>query len=363
MGAINTTTNPASFANNIQTYYNPKLLKELEFNLVLAPYGSKESFPAIGTTIRFFRVRSASTAGVAAIVEGTTPTNITEVARGYVDVPLTQRGGLGKVTDLVQAIDLVNTVARTTKTMGADAALDLDTVVRNALVTGLLNSNQAYKSGPSGLRQAYFERFGGVVNTGNSANDFATHAALAPANAKMTRVRHLQALTQLKDARIPKIAGKYVVIASPAAMYDVRQDADWVATASRMADGSVFKDAEISLDGGVFIENDNSFIEQAVYQTYNDAGAPANGLSYSSFYLGADAFGIPSLSNNKAGGSPMGPKLIVNASPDKFDPLNLWTTIAWKCFYGCKAFIASSDNNVIADVPHYIQLRTKSTFA
>jgi len=359
MGAAVTTSNPADFVNRTQTYFNPKLLKELDFNLVLASYGTKGAFPAIGTSIRFFRPRAAKTAYVAAIAEGVTPTNLSEVAVGYVDVPLSQRGALATVTDLTQAIDLINTVQQYVKTMSKDAALDLDTIVRNALVAGVLNSDATYKSGPTATKQAYFERFASVVPTGVSATDFASLSAAALANAKMTRARHLTCVTQLKAARVPTIGGKYVAAVAPEVMQDVRQDTDWLTSAQRVNNGQgLYKNAEIELDGCVFVPNDNTFIEDETYGTYDDVDNDGDGLIYNNLYLGADAFGIPQLTNNKAGGSPMGPKLIVLAQPDKADPLNLITSIGWKTYYGCKPFIT----NVAGDVPHYLNFRCKASF-
>jgi N4-gp56 family major capsid protein len=346
MAAV-TTSNPADFANRVQTYFTPELLKALLYHLVLAKYGWTQKFPAIGTTIRFFRPRGANTTGVAAIAEGVTPTTLSEVAVGYVDVPLSQRGALATVTDLVQAIDLLNTVQQYVKSMGADAALDLDTVIRNALVTALNDSNATYTG-------AFFERFAGTVNTGVSSTDFATFNALTAANAQMTRARHLVNLTQLRASRVPLIEGKYAVLVPPQVMLDVRKDVDWVSAATRMADGSIFKNDEIELDGGVFIPHDNPWREGATYKTYS-----ASGANFGVLYLGDGAFGTPQLDNNKAGGSPMAPRMNILTSPDKSDPLNLKTFIGWKAFYGAKALIT----NVADDVPHFLLFRTKTTFA
>ncbi len=347
MGALVTSSNPADFSNRTQTYFNPKLLASLLYNLVLAEYGQKGKFPAIGTSIRFFRPRAANTSGVGTIAEGTTPTNLTETAVGYVDVALAQRGALAKITDIVQAIDLLNTVQVYVKTMGLDAALDLDTVIRNSLITGLANSNGTYTR--------YFERFCGVSNTGNSANDFATQAALSKSNAKHTRANHLGAITTLKAAKVPMINGKYVAVVPPEIMHDMRQDTTWVSAAVYDV-GTLWKNAQMVLDGAVFVEATNAFAE---YATYGTAGADAgNGLIYSMFYLGADAFGIPELANDKAGSSAYGPKLIILAQPDKADPLNLVVTIGWKCFYGAAPLIT----NVAGEQPRYVIVRAKSTF-
>src|SRR3954468_5332949 len=102
MGAAATTTNPADFANRIQKHFSKQLLKALQFNLRLGSYGVAKELPAnsAANTIRFFRPRKANRASVGALTEGTAPTNLTEVAIGYVDIQLLQRGALAKITDL-----------------------------------------------------------------------------------------------------------------------------------------------------------------------------------------------------------------------------------------------------------------------
>lgn len=352
MGATISTTNPADFANRVQTLFNPKLLDALKYNLVIADYGQQGKFNAISTTIRFFRPRPANTSGVGAITEGTTPANLTEVGVGYIDVPLSQRGALAKVTDIVLATDLLNTVALYTKTMGADAALDLDTVCRNALVTGLNDSNSTYNS----PIQFYFERFAGVTNTGTSSTDFSTLAGLSKSNGKHTRATHLGCITTLKAAKVPMINGKFVAVVPPQIMHDMRQDTTWVSGAVFDV-GALWKNGQMMLDGAVFVEATNPFSEYNTYKTLSTSDA-GNGLIFSTIYLGESAFGVPQLANDRAGSSPMGPKLIILAQPDKQDPLNLLTTIGWKTLYGAKAFIT----NVTAEVPRYVLLRTKSTF-
>ena len=62
------------------------------------------------------------------LTEGVTPATKTEVAVGYVDSILKQRGATAELTDIVRAIDLLDTLDLYTKTMGADAALDFDGV-------------------------------------------------------------------------------------------------------------------------------------------------------------------------------------------------------------------------------------------
>lgn len=353
MAAV-TTSNPADFSSRTQTFFNPKLLKALQYNLKLAGYGLSEGYTTIGSTIRFFRPRKANTTGVGALVEGTAPATLTEVAIGKKDITLGQRGALATITDKVQAIDLLNTLKVYVDTMGADAALDYDTVIRNALITALNASNATYATGDDG---GYFERFAGVVNTGNSATDFATLTAASKNNGKFTRGVGLGVATQLKTSKVPKIGGLFVGVIPPQVLHDVRLDTVWTQTGTFQDKNALFKDLAIILDGVAYVEAQNPFTEANVYGTSSSTD-PGDGLTYSTLFLGADAFGIPNLTNKIAGGSQQAPKIVILNQPDKSDPLNQKTAVAWKSFFGADAFIT----DVSGERPRFVILRSKSTF-
>jgi N4-gp56 family major capsid protein len=365
MGAAATTTNPADFANRLQTHYSKQLLKALQFNLRLGSYGVSKELPANSgaNTIRFFRPRKANRAGVQALTQGTAPANLTEVAIGYVDAQLKQRGALAKITDIVRAIDLLDTLDVYTKTMGADAALDFDTVCSHAICS---NPGQADADGtanpiPVGQTTMYnnnssFERFAGVANTLVSATDFGTLAGNTTAQGKITRAVHLGCITQLRVNNVPMVNGKYPVICPPQLLFDVRQDATWISAAVFDAAKlkSLYQWAEFELDGGVFVEQNNPYTELATYGTFDSTGG-----IFSALYLGADAFGVPKLSGSTAGSDPRMPSMIVLSQPDKADPLNQVVTIGWKAFYQAALFLT----NEASDKPHLVQLRAKSSFA
>lgn len=365
---------PADFANRLQTFFNKDLLESLKFELVLATYGMKSSYPAHGDTIRFFRARKANTDGLlglsaaesagpgragsaVALTEGTTPTRMTDVGVGYVDVQLKQRGQISSMSDIAQAIDLLNMVKLHSKTLGEDAALGLDGIVRQALIAGLTNTDTTY-----GAKHP-FERYPYITLTNDSSDDYDTFKVTANAstsNGKITRAVHLGCITQLRAANVPTIGGKYVAVTPPQVMHDLRQDTTWVSAATQVDTSNLYKRGQIALDGAVFVEADNASIEGDTYGTQlgTTAITGTNTPVYSTFYLGRDAFGCVELTDKRAGASMMGPKLIVNATPDKADPLNLKTVLGWKAFFGCKALHTSETS----DVPHYLQLRTKSTF-
>lgn len=378
MAAV-TTTNPTDFADRTQTLFNPKLLKALQWNLKLAGYGLSEGYKAIGTTIRFFRPRKANLSYINAeaarttslaltklagnvpttLTEGTAPTTLTEVKVGYVEITMYQQGGLATITDKLQAIDLLNTLQTYSRTMGEDAALDYDTVCRDALLSGLANSNGTY-TGLATNDGGYFERFCGVQNSGNSANDFATLFGLSKVNARITRGATLGVVTQLQTAKIPKIGGNYVAVTPPQVIHDIRQDELWLRAAT-FNGNEFYKDLDLMLDGCAFVRANNPWIEGAVYLTEANVD-PGDGLVYSTIILGAEAFGLPNLTNKRAGAGTSAPRIVVLDKEDKSDPLNQKTVIGWKSFFGAGPFIASSRTNEIGDVPRYGVLRSKSTF-
>lgn len=395
MAAV-TTSNPADYADRQQTLLNKKLLKALLFNLKLAGYGLSDGYSPNGRAIRFFRPRKANLTGIN--IEGGTPgTNafapqispggsnitpnalgtsiseggadsaltLTEVGIGYVDIYQAQRVGASKISDITSALDLLNTVAVYSKTMGEDAALDYDTVIRNALVNHLYNSDGSYATGDGG----YFERFAGVANSGDSGTDWGSLNGLSQANGRYTRAVALGCATQLKRSKIPKIGGLYVAVTPPEVLHDIRKDDTWVQTGQYQDKQALFKDLQITLDGVAYVEANNPWIESAAYGTeYNGTDTPpVNGLTYATIFLGQDAFGCPKLNDMRAGGSPASPRITILDKPDKGDWANRNTIISWKSYYGAAPLTArgsagSATANSIADRPRFVILRSKSTF-
>lgn len=380
LGAAVTTTNPTDFADRSQVLFNKKILKALQYNLRLAPYGLSEGYSPVGTAaVRFFRPRKANISGINAanvtaftltiipkntpttLTEGTKPTNLTEVAIGYVDIYLGQRATLATVTDITTALDLFNTVSVYTKTMGEDLALDYDSVCRNSLINGLYNSDSNFRDTTDG---GIFERFSGVVPTGDSSNDWLTLSGQETVNSKLTRAQALNNLTQLRTSKVPTIGDRYVAVTMPAGLHDLRQDQPWLLTQQYQDKTGLYKYGQLELDGCVYVEQTNPWVEGALYGTEqaDNVVAPVAGLIYTTIFLGAEAFGIPKLNDTRAGGGGASPRIMVLDKADKNDPLNQQTVIGAKSFFGAGPFICNSRTNEINERPHYTLFRHKSTF-
>jgi len=372
--------NPADFVNRVLSQYNKTLLKPIELNMRLAKYARQQVVPKNSgyNGIRFFRPRKANRVGVGALTEASIPATLTEVAMGYIDVKLAQRGQLVKISDVVSATDLINTVDVYSERVKADAALDLESVCWHAICSkaGTADADATANPIPSGQKtmngsNTQFERFAGTANTGVSTTDYDTFRATTVANAVITRAAHVGCMTQLKNQGVPPINGQYPVLIPSPVLSDMRQDTTWSNTAQYNPDKLLFPWAQFELDGGVFIEAmqpANLFIENAAVASGTGYGvhAPAaaaiastatTGAIYSTLYLGADAFGTPKMTGI-AGSDPASPSLILINKPDNANPLGQWIYLGWKAFYAA-ALLWTSE---ASDVPHVVQLRSKTKF-
>ncbi len=341
-----TTTNPADIANRLQTYFNRTMLEPIENTLVLYQFAQYGDVPANkgAQTMRFYRRRQADRSNVSGLTEGVAISTFAEVTTGYVDVTLSQRGEAAKLSDILQWVDIFNWVKQNMDTLIEDAALDFDTITRNALITGLTTT----------LANSKFERFAGVQNTGVSATDFASLAGLNPnAGAAFSRNGALACATQLMSQKVPRINGGYVGVLPPQVMHDVRKDGTWLLSAQYQDKQALYKHEVITLDGIRYVEATNPFTELGTYGTLDTSGNSQT--IFSTIILGRGAFGTPKLTGTA---SPVKPQIIVNNKPDKSDPLNQFTVLGWKAYWNAIAILTSLAN----DPAHYCIYRSKSTF-
>ena len=331
---MTTTTNPADVANRLQIYFSKKLLAHAVPTLRLSEFAQKAELPQKASTkqIRFFRKRKPKTADVITLTEGVAPTNYTEIDLEKVDVDLAQYGELTKLSDVMSLIDAYEPLQMGIESMGEDAALHADTIVRNAIVLGMNDADN------------YHERFAGITQSGDSSADFATMDALTAAEAKNTRATMLGAATKLKTVPAPRISGNYVAVIPPEVSHDMTQDKDWMEASKYSAVHQLFKGEMGMLDGIRYVEANNPFIELNTYKTFD-----ATGGVYSTFVLGRDAFGCPKLAGTS---SPWAPGVAVLNKADKTDPLNQYTLAGWKIFFA--GILLNKEFNCL--------VRSKSTF-
>ena len=362
---MTTLSNPASVAERYLTYFSKKLLKVQEDALKMDQFALQEDLPkeAGSRTIRFFKPAKASSSlyssptasdVVHALTEGTAIANYRENDWTKVDATLKQYGAATKISDIVTMTDAFKPVMQNIQLMGRDAALHSDTVSRNALVgsTHPDGSTTPLTHGSNGTNgcELFVTASGVITNSGTSSTNFTSLSALTQAQGLATRLFVLGAGTRLRVNKAPKLQGdRYVCLLPPQIAHDLVRDADYKSAFQGQGNKGIYKGQMGEVDGFIFVEHTNPFIEDETYGTYDSTDNDADGLIYSTLFLGAGAYGVPKLAGTK---SPLRPQVFINDKPDKSDPLNQYVIAGWKAYY--MAMGLDSANIVVG--------RSKSTF-
>jgi N4-gp56 family major capsid protein len=306
-------TTSTTFANQYQKYFSKKLLTYAVQELVLAQFGEKAPLPKKAGTksVRWFKYGAPTSASVQTLTEGTpiSAANYRVLSQSIVEEDLVQYGQVIQLTDVLTATEFFNSLAQATRTNGEDAALHMDTLIRNKLITG---TNKRYSFTAGTTAQTFVGLSGGTADQGR----FKAHDAL-------------DACTNLKLNRAPKISGGYVAVAPPQVTRDLMRDTDWLEASKYSAVQQLFKGEVGSFHGIRFIEATNPFIEDEVEGTFDSTDDNSDGLIYTTFVLGGEAFGVPELT----GEGPFSPKVIITDQADKSDPLNQTINVGFKTFW------------------------------
>jgi N4-gp56 family major capsid protein len=376
--AATTTSNPASVADRLITYLSKKLLYVQQDNLVLDQFAVLEDLPmkASVRTIRFFKPAKAgggsgqfsatpglyssptTTDVVHALTEGTPITNYRENDWTKVDATLKQYGAATKLSDIVTMIDAYQPLRQNMDLMGRDAALHYDTVCRNAIQgsTHPDGSTTPLTHGSNGSNgcELFVSGSGTIVNSGTSSTNFSTLAAsTTQANGLATRLFVLAAGTRLRTNKAPKLKSKrYVCVLPPAVQHDLVRDTDYKNAFQGRGNEGVYRGYIGEIDGFIFVEATNPFIEDdqyGVYESVDTGVTTAIGLVWSTLFLGAGAYGAPKLAGTR---SPLRPQFFINDKADKSDPLNQFLIAGWKAYYMAMGL----------DTANIVVGRSKSTF-
>lgn len=325
MAAVTTTT----FADQYQKHFSKQLLTYATQALALAQFGQKAPLPKKGgtNTIRWFKYGVPSTSAVQTLTEGTpiSSANYRVLAQTYVDATLAQYGQVIQLTDKLLATEFFDSLRQATKTNGEDAALHMDTIIRNVLVAA------------SSVQKRYSQ---GITSFNNLVAASAAGGCFVATDA-------LDAVTNLKITRAPMINGNYVCVAPPQITRDLQRDTDWL-EASKYSNVTALYKGEIgSFHGLRFVEATNPFREAATNGT--EGTFSAAGPIFTSVVLGGEAFGVPELT----GGSPFSPQVIITDKPDKSDPLNQTVNVGFKTYWTAKEL----------NVDNFVLLRSRTRYA
>lgn len=301
------TTSGGSGSNDIsvamQRYFSRELLATIEKTVVLDQFAMKAPLPekSGGKTMRFFRYEEGDAANVDTLTEGTTPTT-KALQMETVDVDLVQYGQVLSISDIADATALFNNIEQATLRIGRDSALKLDSVIRTELFSNTTGISNIY----SGATTSY-----GASITAADASDW------------------LDAATALKINAASPLDGGFVAIVGPQQARDLLADSEWQ-EAHHYAEPQARLRGEIGRMHGVrFVETTEPFRAGSGGSQYTYS---SSGDIYGSVVVGAQAYGVPSLSSQ----SPYSPSVYIVSGADKNDPLNQRILVGFKSFFAAK---------------------------
>ena len=289
----------------MQTFYDRALLSRLTPNLVYYQFAQKRSIGKNqGTTISFRRFKPLPVLPAASYIptgeiKGAGNGNQLEVQSIKVD--LRTYGDYLELHDSVDYFAIDPILTESAELLGEQAALSLDTNVRDTVATGT---------------SAVFAN-GKLNRNAVAKTDILTSAEVKKA------VRMLR-----RNNSKPLDGGYYVGIISPDAAFDLMGDPLWQDVAKYSDGANIMKGEVGKLFGVRFVETTN------IKKVTNTGGADVQ----MSVIFGKDAYGVVDLEGaNK-------PKMIVKpyGSAGSSDPLNQLATVAWKSVFATARLNESS---------------------
>lgn len=279
-----------------KSFYDRALLERMTPNLVYLKYGQTRKIPQNeGDTANFRRFECLQPA-TTALTEGTTPSG-TSLTVTKVEATVKQYGDYVTISDKLNEMGVDPVLTEAIDVLGDQAALTVDTLVRDAIVSGCTNRQYA----------------GGAA----SAAAIAASSLLTSAEIKKA-VRSLR-----KNNARPMADGYYVAIVDPETAYDLQADSLWQ-DISKYNGGEAIMKGEIGrLHGVRFVQTSN---------VATDSTTNEKGTLHETMILGKDAYGVPALESSECR-----PRIIVKnfGSAGSADPLNQRATAGWKVSMAC----------------------------
>jgi len=350
--ATNVTTD-AALANQYQNYFSKKLLTYAVQALVLDQFGSKAPLPAKSghKAISMFRWDTPKATDINTLTEGdASSVGERAIALTKISKTLIQRGQIVKLSDVLNATDLFNSLQQSVKINGQDAAIDMDNITRNILVGSNVGDN--VNSGATAMEGTYStdpatnldngdsltELYADGTKQTSSGGQYSTFESTTSGNT-LDGAAVLNAVTQLKVNRAqPTSGGMYACVASPQVLSDIMQDNTWLNASQYSNVEELYKGEVGRLFGAKFVTTTNAFItadalgtdaDRFIYDAAAGGGTGNAADVHVSLFLGDGAYGVPELSSQ----SPFSPKMIITDSADKSDPLNMLITAGFKTFW------------------------------
>ena len=301
-GAVTNFDSVNTLSGELKTFYDTELLENARVELFYAQFAKKQHLPANhGTTVEWRKWNTFEKAQQ--LQEGVIPTG-QKFGMSSKTGTINQFGTYATVSDKLELRAYDDVILGATEEMGASAAETQETLIRDAL---LVNTNVIYCDNITLAT-------GAVASTPTSPEEMeASDTVMAALTPNMVA----KAVTKLKKDRVPTIGGKYYAVIHPSVAFDLRKHDAWMEAHKYAAPEEIFNGEIGELHGCRFIENPFAPILDGDYA--NKAGT----VSYATYFLGKDAFGII----DPEGGAL---EMIVHDKSEIGGPLNQFSTIGYK---------------------------------
>ena len=330
-GAVTTVDKTSEY----RLYFAKKLLEHQINTLQLYPLANQIPLPEGqgAKTIRYFRPPPASTANVITLTEGQPPSTAPQkLIFEFITRTLTQYGGYGQISDVVDMTEFLNTADALTVKMGEEAALWCDQLIRDCCINGTTEE-------PTKFTRRY----------AGTATDFTTLSALTGQQGRLSTDDLIDVCTELRlNKAVEYDDNCFVAVVSPDQERDLieEQGSAWTYASAFQKPQNIWKGEIGTLFGIKVLRTTN-----ACYQTSGGTEGTyvAGGAVIAALVFGKDAFACPALGGE---GNPTNPKVYTITDPDSANPFGQFKTLVWKGFFN--AVCLSTWNGVV--------LQTKSAY-
>lgn len=283
------TTETASLAPEMKTFYDKNLLRYTKPHLVHDQFGQTRNIPKNGGKRIEFRRFEQLPKALTPLTEGVTPEGQTMTVTKQ-EAEVKQYGGFVSLSDQISMTAIDNVVVEATTAIGNQAGSTLDTISREALNAG---TNVQYAEGQVSSRSEL------------------------TAEMKLTVKAIKMAVRALKVQNTAKINGHYVAIIHPDCAYDITEDPRFIEVVK-------YKNPERIFEGEIGTLEGVRFIETTEAKKFANAGASGIDV-YSTLLMGENAYATTKIEGG-------GLETIVKAlgSGGTADPLNQRSTVGWK---------------------------------
>lgn len=340
-------TSGTGLSNLIMSYYDRILLETFFPDLRYYQFGEKKSLPRnSGKTVTWNMYKKLSVV-TTNITEGTVPTQAV-LSTNKITATLIQRGAYTKVSDMIVMTTIDDSIASAVKLCAKQAALTLDTYIRDTVSMIIMNASQrsalsklySDTAATSGTRVRIFS--GSSFEDGfrirhNKGRINTSTSVTAIAGSAMTVATVRDAVNSLQALDIqPHADGNYVGIIHPVVAGQLRGTNNWQSWQK-------YTHPEMMYKGEIGLVEQCRFVQSTNAPAYAVSGnkLTTSGSVYGTIIFGRGAYGVTEV----AGKNALEYNVVLPNKYDSSNPLKQWTTVAWKMT--CAARILNKSAGVV----------------